>query len=1283
MTDPAGRTVVSQYSTGDKSSLLNGLSGEQAEVVRRFLDERDTLMLLHGSLAEVERAETLEERLQVFVQAIQRMGFARVVLTTRNDSLDAVLVVSAGLTEGEHIELRDRPASGSVWRRRLENLEPFRVSQSYYLDGRDPRIREAFRGGLPSTLRPSEDPLWTPHDALLVLLRSREGRLNATLILDDPIDRRRPPISRIRIVELFAQQIAYTIEQARLVSLAERRAERLQRLQEVGSTLARLMDAREIWEELGRQVLRVIPGDGLVVASPDLENEVLRSRYHIVRNKEQPPTELPLGNGIIGVVARTGRPILANDYDSVRATGAPDLLDIGGACRSALAVPLRIGARLLGVLVARSSAEGTFSQEDEELLVIIASQASTALANAELYAESERERRQSEALADVARAVNESLRIGEVMHLILRHATALLRAEGATLSMREGDQLHVVAAVGSAAHIAGMHLPVNASLSGRVLRLAEAAIVNDVPSEPDVFRPTVRMANVSRAVVVPLITKDGAVGVLTVVNRESEFHDDDLRVLQRLADHVAVAVVNARLFEEVAEATREWRVAFDAIPHGMVVTDGEGRIARCNVAAVRMAQLPRAESLVGRDFHEAILGVTAAEANDSPVPRALRGATGRGLCRSVSRDRMFEIVASPHPGGGAVVTFEDVTNVQALKERHVRVIETAADAIVITDLERRIAFANPAAHELLGRGAELVGMPVSAFLPPESQEEVYEHQRLGFIGHGQQYETTILRTDGDRRRVAIRTAPLRELGRVTGIVASLHDVTDERRARDALAQSEARYRNLFEIATDAIYTVDARGFFTSANDATCRLADTQRESLLGRSITPFIQQDDKREVAEHFRAALNGESRRFECRMITPAGSVRQLSVTNTPIRHGSKVVGVLGVARDVTDERERALALERSEASYVNLVESASDGIFTVDEEGRLTSVNKALERTTGYTRVELVGQHFSSLLPAEDRNEMWMVFSATLRGERTRADIRYMDRDGVARYGAITTAPIVEGGRVTGGLGVVRDVTDEKMLLEQLIQQEKLAAIGQLVSGVAHELNNPLAGVMAFAQLLLASPAIKDDQRAAVETIHQEAKRAARIVNNLLTFARQHPPERTVTDINKVVSDTLELRRYALERDGVEVVEELSPDLPLTWADPFQLQQVFLNLVTNAEHAVSDSNRRRIEVSTSVEGGCIVASVSDTGKGIPGEQVDRIFNPFFTTKPVGQGTGLGLSISDGIVKEHGGRIRVESEAGCGATFRVELPLTLPPRRSSRQDIHALSGAPDENGDG
>ncbi len=715
-----------------------------------------------------------------------------------------------------------------------------------------------------------------------------------------------------------------------------------------------------------------------------------------------------------------------------------------------LIVPLRAvdGATVATLVLGEPTETSQPTLARVRTVELFAQQAASIIENARLYDESQRERGRGEAIGDIARAIGGSLRLTDVMQLSLRHAVALLRSQGATLSLLRDEQIVVVAGIGVGELLLGAPLPLVGSMSGKALRDRKTIICNDT-SDPEVYAPTRIAANVDRTLIAPLFSSTGAIGALSVLNRAAAFTDDDAAVLQRLADQVAVAVANARLYEEARESAEGYRKA----------------------------------------------------------------------------------------------------------------------------------------------------------------------------------------------------------------------VEDERRARDAVAQSEGRYRNLFESASDAIYTLDAHGSFTSVNEATCEIAGRPREELLGRSALSLLSPSDLPAVKEHFKSALSGLARRYECQFVRADGTRRLASVTNTPIRHGTQMIGILGVARDVTVDRAREVALERSEARYAKLVESASDAIFTVGPDGHMTAVNRSLERASGRSRTELLGAPFTTLIDPRDQAAAWHAIADSLNGSRRRAELRYSAADGDVRQCSLTLTPLTEGSTVTGSLGIVRDVTDEKRMTEQLMQQEKLAAVGQLVSGVAHELNNPLASVMAFAQLLLAAAPDAPHDKRAIEAINQEAKRAAKIVANLLTFARQHQPERTIADLNRVVEDTLELRRYALRIAQVEIETRLDPALPLTWADPFQLQQVMLNLITNAEHALASWDKeRRITVVTETDGSQLIMRVSDSGPGIPTEHLSRIFNPFFTTKPVGEGTGLGLSISDGIVREHGGRIRAESRLGEGATFIIEIPFVAPP---------------------
>ncbi|MGH9749306.1 MAG: ATP-binding protein [Candidatus Polarisedimenticolia bacterium] len=227
-----------------------------------------------------------------------------------------------------------------------------------------------------------------------------------------------------------------------------------------------------------------------------------------------------------------------------------------------------------------------------------------------------------------------------------------------------------------------------------------------------------------------------------------------------------------------------------------------------------------------------------------------------------------------------------------------------------------------------------------------------------------------------------------------------------------------------------------------------------------------------------------------------------------------------------------------------------------------------------------------------------------------------------------------------------------------KQLIQAEKMTVVGQLVSGVAHELNNPLAGVLGYAQLLVRKGADGDIRRGLLK-IEAEAERCKRIVQNLLIFARKHKPQKTPVNLNAVIEQTLEMRDYHLRTDNIAVVRDLDPALPTTMADTNQIQQVLMNMVNNAQHAMLDVDRpRQLAVRTRHLDGRLVIQISDNGSGIAPENLPRIFDPFFTTKEVGRGTGLGLSICYGIVQEHRGSIQVESAAGRGTTFTLELPV-------------------------
>jgi two-component system, NtrC family, sensor kinase len=248
-------------------------------------------------------------------------------------------------------------------------------------------------------------------------------------------------------------------------------------------------------------------------------------------------------------------------------------------------------------------------------------------------------------------------------------------------------------------------------------------------------------------------------------------------------------------------------------------------------------------------------------------------------------------------------------------------------------------------------------------------------------------------------------------------------------------------------------------------------------------------------------------------------------------------------------------------------------------------------------------------------------------------------------------------EQGQVTSVVVIMSDITDAATLQSKLMHAEKMAAVGQLVSGVAHEVNNPLTAILGFADLLMENNEVPESARKDLRVILQEAQRTKQIVQNLLSFARQMPPQRKPVQLNVILRRTLQLRAYDFHSRGVEVIEQFDPDLPFVVGDAHQLQQVFLNIVNNAYDAVREAVRpAQIEIITVRQGNLAEISFRDNGPGITFP--DRIFDPFFTTKEIGKGTGLGLSICYGIVREHGGEILCYNNAnGEGATFVVRFP--------------------------
>ena len=377
---------------------------------------------------------------------------------------------------------------------------------------------------------------------------------------------------------------------------------------------------------------------------------------------------------------------------------------------------------------------------------------------------------------------------------------------------------------------------------------------------------------------------------------------------------------------------------------------------------------------------------------------------------------------------------------------------------------------------------------------------------------------------------------------------------------------------------------------------------------------------------------------------------------SDAELRRIEAMSDMLSVALDNAEHVEN---LRQAESRFRTLFRAAPDAILTVLPRGEITEANDSARELTGIPSEALKGRLFTELVAGEDRLAVMRALEGALKGMMARLEVR-IKRDGSTRLTAlaITGLPDAEPPTV---LLVARDISGERELRARLLETERLAAIGELVAGVAHEVNNPLGSISAFAQLLLRDPTVVGEHRDSIEVIRSETQRASQVVRDLLAFARRAPAERSAVDVNELVERSLRLRGFQLTSARVQLVTELDPALAAIEADGRQLQQVLLNLITNAIQAMAPRGSGVLTVRTRAADGSedvVTIEVADNGPGVSSHARAHIFEPFFTTKPEGEGTGLGLSVSYGIVAAHGGEIRLaDLPAGAGATFIVSLP--------------------------
>jgi PAS domain S-box-containing protein len=658
-------------------------------------------------------------------------------------------------------------------------------------------------------------------------------------------------------------------------------------------------------------------------------------------------------------------------------------------------------------------------------------------------------------------------------------------------------------------------------------------------------------------------------------------------------------------------------------------------------------------------------------------------------------------------------------------------INNLPDLIYVKDTESQYLVSNTAHMRFLGATTpeEVVGKSVFELFPQELAEQYYtDDQKV--IQSGQpllKREERSVDEKGNSVWNLTTKVPLQDsYGKIMGIVGIARDITERKRVEEALRESEKKYRTILENIEEGYYEVDIAGNFTFFNDSLCRLHGYPENELMGMNNRQYMDAEAAKRVYQTFNTVYRtgkpseisnwGVIRKDKTRRFVEASVSLIRDSTGEP-------AGFRGIIRDIT-ERKRAERLLRAlnEAGLAMERALTQEEIFTAiarelkklgfscivfltgESQSRLliryvsyeARAIKALEKLTS-----LKIENFSIPIETADvyRKVIWERKAAFI--ENVEDVIRQFLPKPLKKFtGQITRmlkitksipAPLVVKDEVIGLLSVESDDLTEddipaitafahqmaaawrkaqllqdlerrleelKQTQAQLIQAEKLAAIGQLVAGVAHELNNPLTSVVGYSQLLMGAQCSEEIKRD-LDRINRQATRAAKIVEGLLTFARRREPRKESINLNEVVERSLDLQGHQLELDRISIVKELDEALPPTLADPFQMQQVFVNIIGNAHQALRDwEGERRLRVRSKLAGDMIRLEFADSGPGIPPEVMGRLFEPFFTTREVGQGTGLGLSISYGIVEAHEGRIWAKSDVGKGATFIVEIPM-------------------------
>ena len=761
-----------------------------------------------------------------------------------------------------------------------------------------------------------------------------------------------------------------------------------------------------------------------------------------------------------------------------------------------------------------------------------------------------------------------------------------------------------------------------------------------------------------------------------------------------------------------------------SIGDAVIATNAEGRVTFANRVALSLMRWTESE-IAGRQLDEAfqIVNEFTRAAVESPVARVLREGAIVGLANHtvlIARDETevpIDDSAAPIRGAdgvvqGTVLVFRDIAErrrAEAARQLLAAVVESSEDAIVTKDLDGIITTWNKGAERMLGYPAdEMIGRSISVLAAPNRPDEMPEIlERIKRGERIEQYQTVRRRKDGTVIHVSLVVSPLHDAsGRITGASKIFRDITAQIRAQEEIAGQRERLRVTLRSIGDAVMATDAQGRITYLNPVAERLSGWASEDAAGLPLEEVFRiiNEESRQTVDNPVARVLREGKIVglanHTLLISRDGREHAIDDSAAPIRDArGEMMGVVLVFRDVSQKRdaerlaaEQAADLRESQERLATVMRHLPVGVGVIDTRGHVVIANPAWKNLLRgdipsvdfeeARRWRAVSREGRPVAPSDYPGQR------ALRGEEVLPGIDFLRRedDGVERWTRVSAVPLRDRtGQITGALAMLQDIDEERraeaqraelLAKERALESEKALreteaelarvmralSLGELASSIAHEVNQPLAGVVTNAEAGLrwlgANPPSIEEAKESFAMIAEDGERAGEVIRRLREFLKKRSPETTPLDINEVIQEAVALTRAELERRQIEIRMELSGDHPPVHGDRIQLQQVIVNLIINGAEAMAaaGSSKELVVTSRRTADGRILVAVRDSGVGISAHEMPRMFDAFFTTKPAGM--GMGLSISRSILEAHRGRIWAEANDGPGLTVQFSLPV-------------------------